>query len=165
VVRAARRALTALTALVVAGCAAPVPPPPVPTGYVVALLHDERPVPGPDGRSFVEWRTTWELRWEPVPGAEAYAVRFGTSEGPGDGGVDRRESGARVRVEAATGTSPVDEVAQDREAGLAFTAAQLAVSVAAVAPGGVSGPSSPWFAVGEVPPDGRPAPLEIGHGH
>ena len=66
-------------------------------------------------------------------------------------------------MEAASGPSPADRLAHDRDAGLALTAAQLAVSVAAVAPSGVNGPSSPWFTVGEAPPDGRPVVGAVGH--
>lgn len=53
---------------------------------------------------------------------------------------------------------------QDREAGLLFTSSQLLVSVTAVGRDGAAGPASPWFPVGDVPPDGAPIGT-AGHGH
>lgn len=126
-----------------------------PSGYVVSLEHEEGPSDGPSG-PVVEWRSAWQLAWEPVDGARSYAVHYGTSEGTAGGPPARSATEPAVRIEAAAGTSPPERLEQDRAAGLLFTSSQLLVSVAAVGPDGSEGPRSPWFPVGDVPPDGVP---------
>jgi len=126
-----------------------------PTGYVVSLAHEQASSDGPSG-PVVEWRSSWQLAWEPVEGARSYAVHYGTSEGTPGGPPARTETEPVVQIEAAAGTSAPERLEQDRAAGLLFTSSQLLVSVAAVGPDGTEGPRSPWFPVGDVPPDGLP---------
>ncbi|MDP9408272.1 MAG: hypothetical protein M3P95_10525 [Actinomycetota bacterium] len=133
----------------------------VPEGFRVALDDEDRPVKGPDGQPLVAWDSTWVLTWEPVPGAEQYAVYVGTNEG--SGATPRRTTEEpRLRLQAAAGTSPAERVETDRSAGLLFTSSQLLVAVSARA-GEREGPRSPWFPVGDVPPDGVPLPTGAGH--
>lgn len=126
-----------------------------PTGYGVALEHEEAQADRAAG-AFVDWRSSWRLTWEPVEGARSYAVHYGTSEGVPGGPPARTEPEPAVEVEAAAGTSPPERLDQDRAAGLLFTSSQLLVSVAAVSADGTEGPRSPWFPVGDVPPGGVP---------
>lgn len=132
--------------------------PPAPTGFSVAREDAERAGTAPDGSAVVTWTSAWRLRWEPVPGAEAYEVRFGTAEGTAESAPARTVAEPTTSVDVAAGTSPPERLAQDREAQVLFTSSQLRVQVAAVAQSGEVGPASPWFAVGDVPPDGRPLP-------
>lgn len=149
----------------VAPSASPVPPgSPVaaadlapPGGLRVAVEHSETPA-----GDLVTWESHWVLTWEPVPGAEAYQVWFGTSEGSAQ--RPRREvPEPRLRLQAAAGTSPRERLEQDRAAGLMFTSSQLLVAVSARA-GTTTGPLSPYVPVGDVPPDGVPIPTQAGHG-
>ena len=127
-----------------------------PTGFLVTLEHDEQPAAGPEGTDQVAWESAWILTWAPVPGADSYAVYYGTTEGGGGQEPERTTQAPTLRIEAAAGTSPSQRLAQDREAGLLFTSSQLLVSVAGVGPNGQQSPRSPWFAVGDAPADGRP---------
>ncbi len=45
--------------------------------------------------AMVDWRTDWVLRWNEVPGATGYLVRFSTSEGRG--GRERRLTTPELR--------------------------------------------------------------------
>ena len=151
-------------ALALTGCtsttsaAAPEGPLAAPEGFRVALEHDEDPAPGPNGAGKVQWRTDWRLTWDEVPGADRYEVRYGTNEGARDAPGDFVE-GESLTVEAAAGTSTAERLEQDRRAGLLFTSSQLLVSVRAV-----GGEQSPWFPVGDAPPDGVPlGTAQVGH--
>ena len=132
---------------------------PAPTGFRVALEHEERPVAGPDGRELVAWESAWVLTWDPVPGAASYAVYFATNEGGGQR-PRRTTEEPRLRLQAAAGTSPADRLETDRAAGLLFTSTQLLAAVSARAEGS-EGPRSPWFPVGDVPPGGVPLATEV----
>lgn len=108
----------------------------------------------PDG--LVDWRSDWVLTWAEVPGARGYTVSFATSEG--DGGRERSVEVPELTLDVAAGTSPARRVRADRDAQVTLTASQLLVSVRATGPEGAEGPASPWYRVGEVPPDGVPVP-------
>jgi hypothetical protein len=130
-----------------------------PTGFRTVLDHSLQP--RPDG--LVEWRTTWVLRWDPVPAASSYVARFATSEGRG--GRERVLTSTELQVDAAAGTSDATRLDADRAAQLAFTGSQLLVSVAGAGPSGAEGPASAWYRVGEVPADGIPVPNSTTHRH
>ncbi len=115
-----------------------------------SLEHDE--VKRPD--DMVDWRTDWVLRWNEVPGATGYLIRFSTSEGRG--GRERRVTAAELKVDVAAGTSPAHRLQVDREAQLTMTASQLLVSVAATGSTGAEGQAVGWYRVGEAPADGVP---------
>ncbi len=122
-----------------------------PTGFRARLRHDEGSTRG----SFVEWRTRWELTWEPVAGASGYRVHITTSEG---GRRTREVEVPRFQLEVAAGTSTPSDVKRDRSLQLALVASQLQVRVAAADGDGREGAPSPWFAVADVPHGGIPIP-------
>ena len=136
----------------------------VPTGFRVRLEPSETPVDGSDGQRLVEWEVDWVLGWTPTPGAQDYAVWFGTSEGAGNT-PKRYVREPELRLTAATGTSPRQRLAQDRDAGLLFTSSQLLVSIAGRDADGRLGPRSPWFPVGDAPADGRPVGTAVSGHH
>jgi hypothetical protein len=123
-----------------------------PTGFRARLRHDEGSTRG----SFVEWRTRWELAWEPVAVAAGYRVHIASSEG---GDRTREVDAPRFQLEVAAGTSSPSAVQRDRDLQLAIAASQLQVRVAAVADSdGREGAASPWFAVADAPHGGIPIP-------
>lgn len=136
-----------------------------PTGFRVRLDPTEVPVASAERDDLVQWTADWTITWEPVEGAAAHAVWFGSNEGAPD--EPRRSVDApELRLTAAAGTSPAARVASDRAAGLLFTSTQLLVSVAGRAADGTLGPRSPWYPVGDVPADGRPVGTAApGEGH
>ncbi len=127
----------------------------MPTDFRVQLHPTELPVEGSDGQRMVQWTADWTLTWAPIPGAQDYAVWFGTNEGAGSA-PRRTVREPELRLEAAAGTSPPERLAVERDAGLMFTSSQLLVSIAARDSAGRLGPRSPWFPVGDVPAGGRP---------
>ena len=135
--------------------AAPSVPPAAVTGFRAAVQDVDTPVRGADGRDVVRWQSTWRLTWEPVPGATAYEVQYGTSEGAGDDEPEAVQTEPSLDVEAAAGTSSRARLAQDRRAGLLFTSSQLLVQVRARNEHG-AGPASLWLPVGDVPEGGAP---------
>lgn len=140
-------------------------PPAAPEGFRVSVEHSTTPAGGAGADGPVSWESHWVLEWEPVPGAEEYAVFAGTSEGAASE-PQRTTDEPRLRVQAAAGTSTPERLEQDRAAGLLFTSSQLLVSVAARV-GGQEGPRSPWYPVGDAPADGVPVPTGVeagGHG-
>ncbi len=137
---------------------------PVPTGFRVRLEPSEAPVNGSEGHRLVEWEVDWALGWTPTPGAQDYAVWFGTNEGAGST-PKRYVRQPELRLTAATGTSTRERLPQDREAGLLFTSSQLLVSIAGRDADGRLGPRTAWFPVGDAPTDGRPVGTAVsGHG-
>ena len=133
------------------------------TGFRVALESTEEPASGPAGAGKLAWRSTWQLRWEPVPDATGYAVWYATNEGGGNA-PRAVQPETLLAVEAAAGTSTRARLEQDRRALLLLTSSQLLVAVAAEHDGR-QGPRSPWFPVGDVPLDGVPiGTADVGHG-
>ena len=122
--------------------------------FRVALDRRERPVRGPGGSARISWEIDWHLSWSAVPGATGYAVYYGTGEGA-SGQPSTVQARRSLTVQAAAGTSSRGRLGADQRAALLFTSSQLLV---AVAPRGAgrSGARSPWFPVGDVPPDGVP---------
>ncbi len=122
--------------------------------FRVSLENRDSPATGPSSAGQVSWESTWRLSWPPVPGATSYAISYGTNEGRGDS-PPTVQAGTSLSIHVAAGTSPGSRLEKDRKAGLLFTSSQLLVSVSAR--GAKSeGPWSPFFPVGDVPPDGRP---------
>ena len=145
VVRIAAVAATFVVAA--AGCGGDSPEPdstPRPVAGVQAEVRDEV---RPAQRGLVSWKSFWELRWKRAPNARDYLVYTGTSEGDSkEPSVSRKP---RFSIEVANGVSPRSRVPKLRGQQVAFTAAQLTVSVAARYPGGRTGPKAGPFAVGE----------------
>lgn len=135
-----------------------------PTGFRVRLDPSEAAVTGSDGRRLVEWEVDWALTWTPVPGAQDYAVWFGTNEGAGSS-PERYVAEPELRMTAANGTSSRERVQQDQAAGLLFTSSQLLVSIAGRDADGRLGPRSAWFPVGDAPADGRPIGTAVSDHH
>ena len=121
--------------------------------FRVGVDHTQAPAPGPAGAGKLAWTSTWRLSWAPVPGANSYAVHYGTNEGAA--GAPKVQPEPELEVEAASGTSPVALLEEQRSAALLFTSSQLLVSVSARSDAG-EGPRSVWFPVGDVPASGRP---------
>lgn len=154
-----RRALAAVAVLLAAGCSSGTGPgaaaaPSQVGGFRVVIDDVQEPAPGPAGAGQLAWESTWQLSWEPVPGVDSYAVHYATNEGQG-AGKPTVQTQPSLRVQAAAGTSPQDEVARARQAALLFTSSQLLVSISARTAAG-EGPRSPWFAVGDAPASGVP---------
>ncbi len=122
--------------------------------FRVLLENRDSPATGPGSAGQVSWESSWRLSWPPVPGATSYAISYGTNEGAGEA-RPTTQSATFVRVQVAAGTSPRARLDKDRKAGLLFTSSQLLVSVSARGANS-EGPSSLWFPVGDVPPDGIP---------
>jgi hypothetical protein len=109
-------------------------------------LHDTSV---PTGPGLVRWTTTWELAWDPVPGAATYAVYAVGPEGEASAPMRvLREPLLRLSVAAGT-TSPGAQSAQ-RDGQVAYRATQLGVRVVAVSEAGARGPSSPVVPVGQA---------------
>lgn len=127
------------------GCGADAAPVSPPAGLTASLVDEEDATA--DG--MVEWRTSWRLSWDAVPGADGYVARWSTSEGaPGDEAAEP-VGGTTLELEVAAGTSSTERLEQDRDAGVLMTSSQLAVSVAATGPDGQPGPWSEWVPVGD----------------
>jgi hypothetical protein len=122
--------------------------------FRVSVERRERPVRSTDGSARVSWQIDWRLSWPAVPGATEYAVYYGTSEGA-SAQPRTVQAGRSLTVQAAAGTSSRARLRGDQRAALLFTSSQLLVAVAPRGEG-TSGVRSPWFPVGDVPPDGVP---------
>ena len=122
--------------------------------FRVSLENRDSPATGLGSAGQVSWESSWRLSWPPVPGATSYAISYGTNEGSGEA-PPTTQTATFVSVQVAAGTSPRDRLDKDRKAGVLFTSSQLLVSVSARGANS-EGPWSPWFPVGDVPPDGRP---------
>lgn len=165
--RSGGAAVATLLTVMAVGCSPPGPPPSpppaasgsapstaadltAPSGFRASLEHAETK----RSDDLVDWRTHWVLRWQAVPGAAGYVIRYSTSEGRG--GRERRMATTELKLDVAAGTSPAGRLMMDREAQLTMTASQLLVSVAATGSSGDIGPAVGWYRVGEVPSDGVP---------
>jgi hypothetical protein len=122
--------------------------------FHVAANRRERLTRGPGGAPRITWEVDWRLSWTEVPGATGYAIFYGTNEGASDR-PRAVQTQRTVTVQAAAGTSSRQRLRADQRAALVFTSSKLLVAVAPRA-AGRSGPRSPWFPVGDLPPDGVP---------
>lgn len=99
-----------------------------------------RLVERPSGRG--SWSARWRLCWRPVAGARGYVVRISSSEGADP--RPYRVSRPCWALTVATGVPRRRDVGRQT----ALIAPQLSVRVAALLPGGRTGPSSRDVAVG-----------------
>jgi hypothetical protein len=129
-----------------AGCGNDEPGPAPLTGFTADLREHIEPAHG----GLVQWKSTWWLRWTPAEGAREYLVYTGSSEGDSTTARVRREP--RYGIEVANGVSRRSQIERLRSQQVAFTAAQLTISVAARYDDGEIGPRSGPYAVGEPVP-------------
>jgi len=142
--------VAATVVAVTAGCGNGEPGPAPLTGFTADLR--ERIEPARDG--LVRWKSTWWLRWTPAEGAREYLLYTGTSEGDSTTPQVRRKP--RYGIEVANGVSRRSQIERLRSQQVAFTAAQLTISVAARYDDGKIGPRSVPYAVGEPVRRSRP---------
>jgi hypothetical protein len=136
-------AVAATTVAAAAGCGSDEPD----RSRITGFEADLRDVVAPARGELVQWRSSWRLRWNAAPGARGYLIYVGTSEG--DSSKPKLRSEPRYGIEVANGVNARSRIRELRAEQLAFTAAQLTVSVAARYDGGKVGPRSAPFAVGE----------------
>jgi hypothetical protein len=117
-------------------------------GMAVGLragLADE--VTKPAGQGLVEWSASWQLTWEPVPGAVEYVIHAVGPEGEATSPM-RTVAEPELTLTVAAGTTTRAALPDALRAQAGYRATQLGVTIMAVSSDGVAGPPTDVVPVG-----------------
>ena len=124
--------------------AADAPAPGLVTGLRAGLTEE---VVRPAGQGLVEWSASWQLTWEPVPGAEEYVVHAVGPEGEAKSPM-RTVTDPELTLTVAAGTTTRAAQPDALKAQAGYRATQLGVTITAVSPDGMAGPPTDVVPVG-----------------